>query len=700
VEVFGLEARSNDLARGIVVVRCLRKLSAQQQRELWNILAVGGITEAVEVVETESAEIASADKPTERVGILSSKADGLDEPPRELMAAPWMPPNGDELIAQRQALEHACVKFEVVTAWFVKVETGIDSEAWVHDDDESQDDDTSEHELIDSDDTADAGANIQIDDEAKGSSVATTVHDDSTVPYQRAETEPNAGDSIRVLFRAADAPDEPPTLWSEASGDPLALDDMSEDNDDQDEIEVVESRWRSGLPPLEYAVSFPLEGYPDILENYDPSDFGIAIKLSGPVIAGEEAVINAMFALWLSAYQDERSETFEPFRRADVVHDRTHRSALLWVEHLHVPATASDQVHFLMWIVARLAEITPIMWSRFDSSDQAAKAKASSDDDRPFVLAGNPFADRLQRQGSEAALAWSVSQSLWTKRELAGMLIEVALTRDPNDSEGAALSESLLQRALLWDSASDARGYLAIVLIRQRRFDDAFAIALASDDTDVRLLTVIEAAQLDSTTLSNVRDGETTSPLQLLLNEATMASAIDESLSEVVAEVAKHAATLLQQILALLPERTSLIPHLYNAGFALERMPALEILRRVISLPPPPPGESEARAAFAMSWNNACIHAHALGDFETAVEIAEGGLAYADENPYMFHSAACAYAAQGKSDIALGLITRAIAANYDHIEKMETDPDLAPLFKDSRFASLFKDWRDHRADLN
>jgi len=40
-----------------------------------------------------------------------------------------------------------------------------------------------------------------------------------------------------------------------------------------------------------------------------------------------------------------------------VLHDREHRSALLWVDHFDVPATPADQVHFLLWIVARLAEI-------------------------------------------------------------------------------------------------------------------------------------------------------------------------------------------------------------------------------------------------------------------------------------------------------------------------------------------------------
>lgn len=763
MEVFGLEARRNDLARGIVVVRCRVKLSGDLQRQLWNMLAVGGLTEAVEN-DAPATLAGSAADPAESDG-----ADNKDEP-RELMAAPWMPPSTSELVAQRQALDHAAAKFDIVAAWFLKVETGIDSSAWISmndddDDDETADDDDAadnddapdDDDAADDDDTPDDGDaadddDAPDDDNAEPQAAATQTRATTAKPQlgqavsvlptpvksrpvtadpsvelpiatlatERAITaagaagaasvaqdadEPEAGDSMRILFRAPDAPDQPPTLWSEASGDPLALDDMtgSDDDDDDGEIEIVESRWRSGLPPLEYSVTFPLERYPEILDQYDPEDFGVAIKLSGHAVAGEDTVINAMFALWLSAYQDERSETFEPFRRADVVHDRTHRSALLWVERLRVPATAADQVHFLMWIIARLGDITPIMWARFDSADEAEKAKASADDNRPFVLAGNPFEDRLQRHGHEAALAWAVSQSIWTKRELAGMLIEVSLHRDPNDAVGAALAETLLRRALQWDELSNARGYLAIVLIRQRRFTEAYQVALGGTDDEVRLLTVIETAQVAPEALTDIADDApagTPMPLLQLLSAATIAASTDENLTELVIETAKHAPALLTHILPMLPPHTSLVPHLYNASFGLERTTALKILQRIIELPPPPPGNSEARAAFAMAWNNACIHAHALGDYTTAAEIAEGGLVYGDENPYMYHSAACAFAALGNADRALELLSLAIAAEYEHIEKMETDPDLAPLFKDPRFSALFKDWRDHRADLN
>jgi hypothetical protein len=137
------------------------------------------------------------------------------------------------------------------------------------------------------------------------------------------------------------------------------------------------------------------------------------------------------------------------------------------------------------------------------------------------------------------------------------------------------------------------------------------------------------------------------------------------------------------------------VPFLYNVSFSVERPQALAILRRVLALPEPPKGSGEARTALVMAWNNACIHAHALADYLLAVELADGGQPFGPENPYIYHSAACAYAAVGMIDRAL-----AIDHDYEHTEKMETDADLAKLHDDPRFAALFTEWRNKRADLN
>jgi tetratricopeptide (TPR) repeat protein len=628
VEILGLEPRRTDLARGILIARSTRPLDAATQKALWDSLSAAGITE-------------HADE------------DTADEPDRQWHAAPWLPPESSQIEGHRTALEAAAQTFGLDGIWFVKVETGIDGVAWLE--------------------------------------IAATEPQEEEPDEGEGENEPPAlvdaifeQESREVLYSAPDAP---------------TVEDGSDEDEDEEEGEgeavyeveeqPLESHWRNGVPPFEHSVAFPLERYPEIIDDYDWESFGVALKLSGDALPGEESVVNAFFALWLSVYQDERAEDFEPFQRADAIHDRRHRSCLMWVERFAVPATASDQVHFLLWLLARLHEIIPVAWARFDNVDDAVKAQATGEP--PFVLAGNPFSERFRRQGEEAALAWAVGQTLWSRREIAGMLVEVALEHDPDDPATAAVADRLLRRAMSFEPMSDAAGYLAIVMIRQHRLAEANALAIGAHSRDVRLLVVGETAEHAPDDLG---------PALELLDADTVNETPPEELADLAASVARHAPAHLPALLARMPDAVSLVPHLYNASFSVERPQALAILRRVLALPEPPKGAGEARTALVMAWNNACIHAHALGDYKLAVELADGGQRFAPENPYIYHSAACAYAAIGQIDRALDQVSRAIEHEYEHTEKMETDADLAPLHSDPRFPALFNEWRTRRADLN
>jgi len=643
VEIVGLEPRRSELARGIVIARSSRALDATAQRALWAALGAAGVTEPGE-----------------------AGADEDDHHERQWLAAPWLPPATNEVDEQRAAFERAGAEFGLVAIWCVKVETGIDGVAWL--------------DLTASEPHAEG--------EAEPPQPATAEVVDAIFENE-----------AEVLYAAPDAPTTGPSGTDGDDDD--EDDDDEEDEDDDDDLELtgdvaLESHWRNGAPPFEHAVRFPIERYPEVIDDYDWESFGIAIKLSGPALLGEESVVNAFFALWLSVYQDERADEFEPFQRADVVHDRKHRSALMWVERFAVPATSSDQVQFLLWIVARIDDILPIAWARFDDVDDAVKSRAAggtpgSGADEPFILAGNPLADRFRRHGEEAALVWAVGQSAWSRRELAGMLIEVALEHDPDDPATAVVAERLLRRALAFDAGCDATGYLAIVLVRQRRLAEAIALARAAPSRDVRLLVVGETAEHAPGELDNALG---------LLDDAVLAETDPEDLADLAGTVARHAPAYLGALLARLPDDRALVAFLYNTSFSAERPQALAILRKVLTLPPPPPGAGEARTALVMAWNNACIHAHALGDYKLAVELADGGQPYGPENPYIYHSAACAYAAVGEIDRALAQIALAIEHEYEHAEKMETDNDLAPLAHDPRFAQLFVDWRTRRADLN
>ena len=622
MQIVGLEPRRSDLARGIVIARSAKPLTAEGQRALWEALATAGVTEPGD--------------------------DDDGEPERQWLAAPWLPPSAAEIDGQREALERAAVAFGIEAVWFIKVETGIDGIAWLE-----------------------------------------IVADQPPIPDVEPLPESEVVDAIfeqqeqEVLYSA---PDAPPV--TEAAPD----DDGGEDDLELEEgVELVESHWRNGVPPLENSVPFPIERYPEIIDDYDWESLGIAIKLTGDSWPGEESVVNAFFALWLSVYQDERADDFEPFQRADVIHDRRHRSTLMWVEKLAVPATAAEQVSFLLWIVARLHEIVPIAWARFDTVDDAVKARAVTEDEEPFILAGNPFEERFRRHGEEAALSWAVGQSAWSRRELAGMLVEVALEHDPDDPATAIVAERLLRRALAFDPSSDASGYLAIVMIRQHRLTDAITLAEKAPSRDVRALVIGETAEH--------APGELAAALELLDAETIAATGYEE-LADLVATVARHAPAYLNKILERLPHVVELVPYLYNASFSVERAQGLAILQKVLELPEPAPDAGEARTALVMAWNNACIHAHALGDYELAAKLAEGGQRFGPENPYIYHSAACAYAATGQIDRALEQVARAIEHDYEHTEKMETDADLSPLHNDPRFSALFVEWRTRRADLN
>ncbi len=643
MEISGLEARRSDLARGILIARSSAPLDAEKQKQLWSALSAAGVTEPPD-------------------------DDADDEPDRQWHAAPWLPPALTEVDPQRLALEATVEPFGIDAVWLIKVETGIDGVAWL---DLAA---TEQHDLA---------------DDALGESESEA---DALADAIEGET------PQEVIYSAPDAPiTEAPLATDDDADDDEDDEDAEGDEDDEDteqEFEVVslESHWRNGAPPMEHSVPFPIERYPEMIDDYDWESFGVAFKLAGTLMLGEESVVNAFFALWLSAFQDERSDEFEPFQRADVAHDRKHRSALMWVERFSVPATASDQVHFLLWVLGRLHEIMPIAWARFDGVDDAVRSQAEGGDGAdPFVLAGNPFADRFRRQGEDSAMMWAVSQTAWSRREVAGMLVEVALEHDPDDPATAEVAERLLRRALSFDAHSDAAGYLAIVLVRQQRLLEANALAQTARSRDVRLLVIGETAEH--------APGELAPALELLDDE-TLRVTRSEELADLAASVARHAPAHLAALLAKLPNDVSLVPHLYNASFNVDRPQGLTILRRVLSLPEPPRDAGEARTAIVMAWNNACIHAHALGDYKLAVELADGGQPFAPENPYIYHSAACAYAAVGHIDRAIEQVANAIEHAYEHTEKMETDADLQTLQADPRFSQLFTDWRERRADLN
>ena len=152
-----------------------------------------------------------------------------------------------------------------------------------------------------------------------------------------------------------------------------------------------------------------------------------------------------------------------------------------------------------------------------------------------------------------------------------------------------------------------------------------------------------------------------------------------------------HAPPKLARLVPLLPDDVELLSTLATKALAAsQREVALALWGRLLALPIP--DDREGRGAYLRALNNACVQAHAAGAFETAVRIAERAQPVAHENPYLFHAAACAYAAVGQHDRALDQVRLAITHAYPHLDKVEIDGDLGPLLEWPEFKAMFRDW--------
>ncbi|CAN5916980.1 hypothetical protein BH11MYX2_BH11MYX2_34760 [soil metagenome] len=151
------------------------------------------------------------------------------------------------------------------------------------------------------------------------------------------------------------------------------------------------------------------------------------------------------------------------------------------------------------------------------------------------------------------------------------------------------------------------------------------------------------------------------------------ADAVDAVLAEPVAGVGRELMfSLGQAIVRHAPDRAS------------------KLVDRVLALPVPD-GVDE-RVHYLRALNNACIQAHAAKQFDAAVRVAERAQPFAAANPYIYHSAACAYSAVGDYAKALAQVHLAFEPGYDHLAKIEIDADLAPLRHEPAFQALFRDW--------
>jgi hypothetical protein len=115
--------------------------------------------------------------------------------------------------------------------------------------------------------------------------------------------------------------------------------------------------------------------------------------------------------------------------------------------------------------------------------------------------------------------------------------------------------------------------------------------------------------------------------------------------------------------------------------------PALAIYQRLFRLPVPT--DAKLRRAYLESLNNGIIAGCLAGDMKAAAAIADRAQPFVEENPFITHSAACAYVGAGAHDKALEQCQLAVKLRYQHLDQLIADGDLAPLHGRSEWQALF-----------
>ncbi len=178
-------------------------------------------------------------------------------------------------------------------------------------------------------------------------------------------------------------------------------------------------------------------------------------------------------------------------------------------------------------------------------------------------------------------------------------------------------------------------------------------------------------------------------------NVASYGDVAEELFGELGEAMLEHAPDKLDRLVPLLPAKVGLLSSLgWQATRAEHRDAALALYDRLLELPIPDDGEE--RTNYLRSINNACVQAHAAKAYEHAVRIADRAQPFAHENPYIYHSAACAYAAVGDYAKAFEQVKLAVKHEYDHLGKVEVDSDLGPLLEWPEFKALFRDWHNRQ----
>jgi hypothetical protein len=328
--------------------------------------------------------------------------DELDGPLR-IIGVPWAPAEAGMAVDVQRRLIDGAHSVGVEVAWFFQTGTSLPT---VGDDPEPDDDDDDE---VEGDD--DEGTRVVV------LRAPTSTGETYALAAVSGEIGGERGDpQLRTI-------DDEPEHEDEDTGVIELEPDVRHDDADAGDDDGDDHTWSHGPPPSTRSVRFPVDAYPEIIEDLDREDFGIAFKLAGPYVEGEHTVLLAFHTLWLAPYAGR-------YRNTAVTIDTVHHSAHLWVDRFAVPCEPAELVHHLLWIVSKLDEVVPVLHARFAPATMAQKCRGLDDEDllaQPFVLGGNPLVE-IYRAGGEAAVdGWLAEQTDWSADELALMLRELAV---------------------------------------------------------------------------------------------------------------------------------------------------------------------------------------------------------------------------------------------------------------------------------
>ena len=232
---------------------------------------------------------------------------------------------------------------------------------------------------------------------------------------------------------------------------------------------------------------------------------------------------------------------------------------------------------------------------------------------------------------------------------------------------------------------------------------DALLSVLPSFEASVRINVATRMGRADHPRFDEIVDavlsdvlpakivGERAFSVRSVAAVASYGDVSEELFAELAEAVLLHAPNRMAKLVPVLPENINLLAKIASDAIAAdERDHALALYDRVLELPIP--DEGDARTNYLRSLNNACIQAHAVKAYEAAARIADRAQPFAHENPYIYHAAACAYAAVGDLAKAFHQVKLAVEHDYDHLAKVEGDHDLGPLLEWPEFKALFRDW--------